>query len=54
MTRLSDQRMLLAMAKRIGAKIIEVKASHAVFMTLPKVVTDVIEQAARGAARVAR
>lgn len=39
-----DQRMLQAMAKRIGASITEVKASHAVFMTQPKVVAGVIEQ----------
>jgi pimeloyl-ACP methyl ester carboxylesterase len=43
-----DQRMLQAMAKRIGASITEVKASHAVFMTQPKVVAEVIEKAARG------
>jgi pimeloyl-ACP methyl ester carboxylesterase len=48
-----DQRMLQAMAKRIGASIKEVKASHAVFMTQPKVVAGVIEQAARGAGRAA-
>lgn len=41
-----DQRMLQRMAKRIGAKVTEVKASHAVFMTQPKVVSDVIELAA--------
>jgi pimeloyl-ACP methyl ester carboxylesterase len=49
-----DQRMLHAMAKRIGATITEVKASHAVFMTQPKAVADVIEQAARNAGRAAR
>jgi pimeloyl-ACP methyl ester carboxylesterase len=49
-----DQRMLRAMAKRIGASVTEVKASHAVFMTQPKVVSDVIEQAARSPARTAR
>jgi pimeloyl-ACP methyl ester carboxylesterase len=49
-----DQRMLQSMAKRIGASITTVKASHAVFMTQPKVVADVIEQAARSAARAAR
>lgn len=43
-----DQRMLHAMAKRIGARTVEVKASHAVFMTQPKVVADVIDRAARG------
>ncbi|RWB97388.1 MAG: alpha/beta hydrolase [Mesorhizobium sp.] len=42
-----DQRMLQAMAKRIGATITEVAASHAVFMTQPKVVADVIDEAAR-------
>jgi pimeloyl-ACP methyl ester carboxylesterase len=49
-----DQRMLQAMAKRIGASVTEVKASHAVFMTQPKVVADVIDQAARGAVKAAR
>ena len=42
-----DQRMLQSMAKRIGAKITEVAASHAVFMTQSKVVADVIDEAAR-------
>lgn len=42
-----DQKMLQAMAKRIGATITEVPASHAVFKTQPKVVADVIDQAAR-------
>ncbi|MEQ1955130.1 alpha/beta hydrolase [Mesorhizobium sp. CN2-181] len=42
-----DQRMLQAMAKRIGATVTEVAASHAVFMTQPKVVADVIDGAAR-------
>jgi pimeloyl-ACP methyl ester carboxylesterase len=42
-----DQRMLHAMAERIGARVTEVGASHAVFMTQPKVVADVIDQAAR-------
>lgn len=44
-----DQRMLRAMAERIGATITEVPASHAVFMTQPKVVADVIDGAARQA-----
>lgn len=39
--------MLRAMAKKIGAKTIDVKASHAVFMTQPKAVADVIDQAAQ-------
>lgn len=49
-----DQRMLRSMAKRIGASVTEVKASHAVFMTQPKVVSDVIDRAAKSAATVAR
>jgi pimeloyl-ACP methyl ester carboxylesterase len=39
--------MLHHMAKRIGATITEVRASHAVFMTKPKPVADVIDRAAR-------
>jgi len=46
-----DQRMLQHMAKRIGAKITEVPASHAVFMTQPKIVADVIDRAAQSASR---
>ncbi|UIJ72580.1 alpha/beta fold hydrolase [Aurantimonas sp. HBX-1] len=42
-----DQKMLQAMAKRIGADVTEVPASHAVFKTQPKVVADVIDRAAR-------
>lgn len=42
-----DQRMLRDMANRIGAKVTKVAASHAVFMTQPKVVADVIDDAAR-------
>ena len=42
-----DQRMLHDMARRIGAKVTEVAASHAVFKTQPKVVADVIDEAAR-------
>lgn len=44
-----DQRMLQSMAKRIGARVTEVKASHALFMTQAKVVADVIDRAAREA-----
>jgi hypothetical protein len=43
--------MLETMAKRIGASVTKVKGSHAVFMTQPKVVADVIDQAARHAGR---
>lgn len=49
-----DQRMLHAMAKRIGAKVTTVPASHAVFMTQPKVVSDVIDEAARTARAATR
>lgn len=49
-----DQRMLRAMAERIGAAITEVKASHAVFMTQSKVVADTIDEAARSAAAATR
>ncbi|MGF7149633.1 pimeloyl-ACP methyl ester carboxylesterase [Sphingomonas zeicaulis] len=42
-----DQRMLRGMAKRIGAKVTNVAASHAVFLTQPKAVADVIDEAAR-------
>jgi pimeloyl-ACP methyl ester carboxylesterase len=49
-----DQRMLRSMAKRIGAPVTEVKASHAVFMTQPKAVSDVIDRAAKSAGTVAR
>lgn len=49
-----DQRMLRAMATRIGARVTDVKASHAVFMTQPKVVAQVIDRAAHEAAAAAR
>jgi pimeloyl-ACP methyl ester carboxylesterase len=43
-----DQRMLFYMAERIGAEITEVKASHALFMTQPQVIADVVDEAAKG------
>lgn len=46
-----DVCMLHKMARRIGAVTIEVKASHAVFMTQPKAVAEVIESAAKEAVR---
>ena len=46
-----DLRMLRHMAKRINAKTTEVAASHAVFMTQPKVVADVIDDAAKTASK---
>lgn len=41
-----DQAMLLHMANRIGARITRVAASHALFMTQPKVIADAIDEAA--------
>ena len=49
-----DQAMLQHMAKRIGAEITDVPASHALFMTQAGVVSDVIVNAARKAAAGAR
>lgn len=46
-----DQAMLQHMAKRAGAKITNVSASHALFMTQAGVVSDVIDDAAKGASR---
>ncbi len=39
------------MSKRAGSTVIEVKGSHAVYVSQPKVVAAVIEKAAQGAAR---
>ena len=44
-----DQAMLIHMAERIGANITKVRASHAVFMTQPKVVAGTIDLAAKEA-----
>jgi pimeloyl-ACP methyl ester carboxylesterase len=44
-----DQAMLVHMAERIGANITRVSASHAVFMTQPKVVAATIDRAAKEA-----
>jgi pimeloyl-ACP methyl ester carboxylesterase len=38
------------MAKRAGSKVVEIKASHAVFLSHPDAVASLIEQAASGAA----
>lgn len=46
-----DQAMLVHMATRIGADITKVPASHAVFMTQPKVVASTIDRAAREVAQ---
>jgi pimeloyl-ACP methyl ester carboxylesterase len=48
-----DQAMLQHMATRIGAAITTVSASHALFLTQPRVVSDVIDTAARDAVPVA-
>ncbi|MGF1626294.1 MAG: alpha/beta fold hydrolase, partial [Alphaproteobacteria bacterium] len=48
-----DQAMLQAMAARIGATVTEVPASHAVFMTRPLEVADVIDGAARSVSQPA-
>lgn len=42
--------LLRSTARRIGAVTTEVRGSHVVFLTQPKAVADVIEQAAQGAA----
>lgn len=49
-----DQKMLRSMADRIGARVTDVAASHAVFMTQPGIVADVIDQAARHVSEGAR
>ncbi|WP_334179543.1 alpha/beta hydrolase [Pseudoxanthomonas sp.] len=49
-----DQAMLIHMAERIEARITKVSASHAVFMTQPKVVADTIDRAAREAGQQAK
>ncbi|HTT24587.1 MAG TPA: alpha/beta hydrolase [Candidatus Sulfotelmatobacter sp.] len=41
-----------AMSKRAGATVLEVKGSHAVYVSQPGSVASLIEQAAQGAARV--
>jgi pimeloyl-ACP methyl ester carboxylesterase len=48
----TDDRMIppeaqRAMAKRAGATVVEVKASHAVYVSQPSAVAALIEQAAR-------
>jgi pimeloyl-ACP methyl ester carboxylesterase len=48
----TDDRMILpdaqrAMAKRAGATVVEVKGSHAVYVSQPSAVAALIEQAAR-------
>ena len=47
-----DQAMLQHMARRMGARITTVEASHAVYVTRPEVVADVIVEAAQNALAV--
>lgn len=49
-----DQAMLIHMAERIKARITKVPASHAVFMTQPRVVADAIHLAAKEAGHLAK
>ncbi|WP_426692954.1 alpha/beta hydrolase [Sphingomonas sediminicola] len=49
-----DPRLLRSTARRIGAVTTEVKGSHVVFLTQPKAVADVIEQAAMKAQAATR
>ncbi|WP_191061521.1 alpha/beta fold hydrolase [Geminicoccus harenae] len=46
-----DPKLLRHTARRIGAVTTEVEGSHVVFLTQPKAVADVIDEAAQGAAR---
>lgn len=49
-----DQAMLDHMAKRIGAQVTKVSASHALFLTQPKVIADTIDRAAKEAGSKAK
>ncbi|MEC9433754.1 MAG: alpha/beta hydrolase [Pseudomonadota bacterium] len=46
-----DPRLLRLTAERIGARIVEVKASHVPFLTQPEAVADAIDDAARDLSR---
>lgn len=43
-----------AMSKRAGSTVVEVKGSHAVYVSQPQAVTSIIEKAAAGAAIVSK
>jgi hypothetical protein len=43
-----------AMSKRAGSTVVEVKASHSVYVSQPPVVASIIEKAAKGVATAAR
>jgi pimeloyl-ACP methyl ester carboxylesterase len=49
-----DQAMLIHMAERINAQITKVSASHALFMTRPKVIADTIDRAASEIGQLAK
>ncbi|WP_207477368.1 alpha/beta fold hydrolase [Arenibaculum pallidiluteum] len=49
-----DNAMLVHMAKRINATIVETKASHAVYVTQAKVVADTIHSAAQSVVKAAK
>jgi pimeloyl-ACP methyl ester carboxylesterase len=42
-----------AMSKRAGSKVVEVKGSHAIYVSQPKVVAALIEEAATAKAKAA-
>lgn len=48
-----DPKLLRKTATRIGAETVEVKGSHVVFLSQPRAVADVIDQAAKGASKAA-
>ncbi|MBB90645.1 MAG: alpha/beta hydrolase [Magnetovibrio sp.] len=48
-----DPRLLRQQAKRIGAKITEVEASHVLFLTQPRTVANVIDATARSLSKAA-
>jgi pimeloyl-ACP methyl ester carboxylesterase len=43
-----------AMSKRAGSTVVEVKASHSVYVSQPRAVASIIEKAAKGAASMAK
>jgi pimeloyl-ACP methyl ester carboxylesterase len=43
-----------AMSRRTGAKVVEVKGSHAVYVSQPQAVADLIEEAAKSATLATR
>lgn len=49
-----DPKLLRKTATRIGAETVEVKGSHVVFLSRPEAVADVIDKAAKTAARKAK